>query len=227
MAKTAVLVGIISMIMMQSVSGAPKINYNQDHVENETEKPAEQALRSAKLKVKGYAMNLKDLDGWTAGTSDPYMEVTAYDVDGYKETKTTPVDGGTTNPRWDDYLVFSKRTWNRMAIEIMDYDGAGREPDPLCPIISITIDNYFEGTKEASFWSYCYGVGRHAVITYELEVQSIHFADHATTLKTVVYVDSLNYTDSYNLDTVQTYYSIGQLASLRFIGHVLCNQCNV
>ena len=41
MAKTAVLVGIISMLMMQSVSGAPKINYNQDHVENATEKRTE------------------------------------------------------------------------------------------------------------------------------------------------------------------------------------------
>ena len=38
MAKTAVSVGIISMIMMQSVSGEPKINHNQDHVENVTEK---------------------------------------------------------------------------------------------------------------------------------------------------------------------------------------------
>ena len=63
MAKTAVLVGIISMIMMQSVSGASKINYNQDHVENATEKRAEQALKSAKLKVKGHAQDLKDLDG--------------------------------------------------------------------------------------------------------------------------------------------------------------------
>ena len=31
------VVGIISVIMMQSVSGAPKINYNQDHVENVAE----------------------------------------------------------------------------------------------------------------------------------------------------------------------------------------------
>ena len=52
MAKIAVLVGIISMIMMQSVSGAPKINYNQDHVENVTEKRTELAYTTTgKLKV--------------------------------------------------------------------------------------------------------------------------------------------------------------------------------
>ena len=48
MAKTAVLVGIISMIIMQSVSGAPEINNNQDHVENATEKLIEQAALIAK-----------------------------------------------------------------------------------------------------------------------------------------------------------------------------------
>ena len=32
------------MIMMQSISGAQKINYNQDHVEIATEKHTEQTL---------------------------------------------------------------------------------------------------------------------------------------------------------------------------------------
>ena len=75
MAKTAVLVSIIIMIMMQSVSGAPKINYNQDHVENATEKHTEQALTRGQFKVKGHAGYLADLqvDDWTAGQSDPYM----------------------------------------------------------------------------------------------------------------------------------------------------------
>ena len=72
------------MIMMQSVSGAPKINYNQDHVENVTEKHTEQASVRGFLKVKGFASNLADLDGWTAGQSDPYMEVVAEDVRGHK-----------------------------------------------------------------------------------------------------------------------------------------------
>ena len=50
---------------------------------------------------------------------------------GYSETKTTPVIGGTNNPHWD-YLVF--RTWKKITVnKIMDYDGAGRKPDQLCP----------------------------------------------------------------------------------------------
>ena len=141
MAKIAVLVGIISMIMMQSVSGTSKINYNQDHAENATEKHPEQFLIKGKLKVKGEGSNLPDLDGWTAGQSDPYMEVTAKDVDGYTETKTTPVRGGTDNPYWFDYLVFSVRTWKEMTIKILDYDGEGRKPDPLCPTQEIDLES--------------------------------------------------------------------------------------
>ena len=83
-------------------------------------------------------MNLPDRDGWTAGQSDPYIEVVATDVDGDTETKTTPVRGGTNNPSWDDYLVFSDKTWEELKVEIMDYDGAGREPDRLCPTTRIT-----------------------------------------------------------------------------------------
>ena len=44
-------------------------------------------LINAKFKVKGRASNLADLDGWTTGNSDPYMEVAATDVNGYTETK--------------------------------------------------------------------------------------------------------------------------------------------
>ena len=165
MAKIAVLVGIISMIMMQSVSGAPKINYNQDHVEYATEKRTEQALRRAKLKVKGNGSYLADLDGWTAGQSDPYMEVTATDVDGYTETKSTPVIGGTNNPYWNDYLVFSKRTWEEVKVRILDYDGANRKPDPLCP--TAIINSYSLEHKRVRI-IYCYHDGR-ATVEYTFE----------------------------------------------------------
>ena len=94
MAKTAVLVGIISMIMMQSVNGASKISYNQDHIENATEGPGKQTLK-AYLRVGGYASNLADKDPAWAGQSDPYMEVVAEAVDGYTEKKETSVKGGT------------------------------------------------------------------------------------------------------------------------------------
>ena len=142
MAKTAVLMVIItSLIMTQSITvkGSLNINYNQDrrdHVENAAQahdRTFEQGLIRAKLKVKGYAINLADLDGWTAGRSDPYMEVVATDITGYTEKHTSPVRGGTSHPEWNDYLVFSERTWEKMTVRIMDYDGANRDPDQLCP----------------------------------------------------------------------------------------------
>ena len=72
------------------------------------------------------------------------MEVVATDVDGYNEMKSTPVRGGTKNPVWNDYLVFSKHTWKKMTIKIMDDDGAGNKPDPLCPTQVISLE--FERT---------------------------------------------------------------------------------
>ena len=131
MAKIAVLVGIISMIMMQSVSGAPKINYNQDRGENATE---ERCLMNAKLKIRGRASNLADLDWGAAGQSDPYLQVTAEDKYGVTETQKSKHRGGTNNPNWNDYIVFSQRIWSKISVSIFDYDGgAGRKDDRLCP----------------------------------------------------------------------------------------------
>ena len=73
------MVGITGVLTMQSVSGAPNINYNQNHVEI----AATQPLKSTKLYIKGHATSLPDYDDWTAGNSDPYMEVIATDVNGY------------------------------------------------------------------------------------------------------------------------------------------------
>ena len=128
MAKTAVLVGIISMIMMQSVSGASKINYNQENTVEEL------AIARAKLKVRGRATGLADRDWGAAGQSDPYMVVTAEDTNGYREERKTPHRGGTNTPRWDDFLVFSGRIWKKITVDIMDYDGGwGNKDDRLCP----------------------------------------------------------------------------------------------
>ena len=141
MAKTAIMVGIISIIMIQSVSGAPMINYNRDRVRGTVR---------GKLEVKGSATNLEDRDSWTAGQSDPYMEVVAKAEGGNIQTSTTPVRGGTNNPTWDDYLVFNSGPWISMEICIMDYDGDGREPDPLCgpnTSISISINATSDSTK--------------------------------------------------------------------------------
>ena len=132
MAKTAILVGIISMIVMQSVSDASKIN-NQDHVKNGTETLlCAHADKKTKLKVRGSATGLADKDGWTAGQSDPYMEVIATENSWYTHELKTPIRGGTNNPTWNDYLVFEEKIWMSMTVFIMDYDGSDRNPDKLC-----------------------------------------------------------------------------------------------
>ena len=128
MAKTAVLVGIISMIMMQSVSGASKIDYNQENAVEEL------AIVRAKLKVRGRASGLADKDWGAAGQSDPYMDVMAQDENGHTERKKTSHKGGTNTPRWDDYIVFPQRKWKKITVDVMDYDGGwGRKDDRLCP----------------------------------------------------------------------------------------------
>ena len=155
MAKAVVLVVVItSLIMTQSVTvkGSLNVNYNQDRrdrVENAAanDRTFEQGLIRAKLRVKGSAINLADRDGWTAGRSDPYMEVVATDVNGFTEKQNTPVRGGTSHPEWNDDLVFSERTWEKMTIRIMDYDGANRDSDQLCPTQVI----YFGSTSYAEF----------------------------------------------------------------------------
>ena len=152
MAKAAVLVVLItSLIMTQSVivNGSSNIKDRRNRVENAAaeDRTFEQGLIIAKLTVKGYAINLADKDGWTAGQSDPYMEVVATDVTGKTEKRTTPVRGGTSHPEWNDNLVFTKRIWEKMTVRILDYDGANRDPDQLCPTQTI----YFGSTSYTEF----------------------------------------------------------------------------
>ena len=142
MAKTAILVaGIISMIMMQSVSGASKINYNQDHVENVAEAHIEQEKYiNAKLYVRGKGYNLADKDPGTAGQSDPYMIVTATDKYNYKRQLRTPTKVDNNNPIWDEYLKFPQKTWKKITVEIWDNDSWNRD-DRLCPITEIGVES--------------------------------------------------------------------------------------
>ena len=128
MAKIVILVGIISILMMQSASGALKINHYPDYVEN----VKEQQVIQSKLYVKGRAAGLENRDSWWAGQSDPYMEVTATDESGVTEKKKTNVVGGNRWPVWDNYLEFSNRKWKKITIDIWDDDGPGRQDDRLC-----------------------------------------------------------------------------------------------
>ena len=101
---------------------------------------------------------MQDLDGWTAGNSDPYMEVIATDVNGYTEMKTTPVIGNSNFVYWNDYLEFSQRTWEELKVNIMNYDGSNREPDRLCPVERIPVNVLTLAVNSRSF--YCYsGIG--------------------------------------------------------------------
>ena len=144
MAKTAILVaGIISMIMMQSVSGASKINYNQDHVKNVSEARIEQEkLINAKLWVWGRGNNLADRDPGTAGLSDPYMIVTAIDKYNYKQQKRTSTKTDNINPTWtrDEHLEFRQKTWKTITVEIWDHDSWNID-DRLCPKTDIGLES--------------------------------------------------------------------------------------
>ena len=162
MAKTAILLSIIGVLTMQSVSGTPNINYNPDHVES----AATQPLKSTKLYINGHATSLPDYDDWTAGNSDPYMEVIATDVNGYTETKTTPVIGGTSNAYWDDYLEFSQRTWEELQVNIWDYDGANRKPDRLCLLERIPVNVLIYEVNSRQI--YCYSGSGVVNIRYSL-----------------------------------------------------------
>ena len=86
------------------------------------------------------------------------MEVIATDVNGYTETKTTPVIGGTNDAYWDDYLEFSQRTWEVIKVNLWDYDGANRKPDRLCPVARMTVRRLIYAVNTRTF--HCYsGVG--------------------------------------------------------------------
>ena len=62
------------------------------------------------------------------------MDIMAEDINGHTERNNTPHRGGTNTPRWRDYIVFSERTWKKITVDIMDYDGGwGRKDDRLCP----------------------------------------------------------------------------------------------
>ena len=76
--------------MMQSVSGALKINHYPDYIENVNE----QQVIQSKLYVKGSGAGLANMDSWWAGQSDPYMELTATDESGVTEKKKTNIVGG-------------------------------------------------------------------------------------------------------------------------------------
>uniref|UniRef100_A0A7S0BCD7 EGF-like domain-containing protein n=1 Tax=Rhodosorus marinus TaxID=101924 RepID=A0A7S0BCD7_9RHOD len=92
--------------------------------------------------------NLPDKDGFLAGKSDPYVRVTAYDIDNKSLSLRTSEKGGDQNPNWNQNLFFGYRSWVSMRIEVMDSDGFfnGRD-DQLLPTRIIYVGVPFSGTR--------------------------------------------------------------------------------
>ena len=67
-----------------------------------------------------YGKNLPDRDGWGAGDSDPYLQVVAYDINGYSSPKTTSTDRGDENPEWYQTLDFGVGMWTTFKVSVWD-----------------------------------------------------------------------------------------------------------
>ena len=80
----------------------------------------ERATRNLRVYAR-YAHNLSDRDGWF-NKSDPYMEVTAVDVNGNSLRRTTRYVQGNHNHNWNQYLYFGRRAWRYFRVRIYDDD---------------------------------------------------------------------------------------------------------
>ena len=68
-----------------------------------------------------YARNLRGRDGlWDK--SDPYMEVTAVDVNGNSLRRTTSYVPGNHHPYWNQFLYFGYRAWTSFSVRVYDAD---------------------------------------------------------------------------------------------------------
>ena len=65
-------------------------------------------------------VNLQDKDG--KSTSDPYVEVVAFDRSGGSKRLTTQVDANDISPEWNRWLNFGTRDWNRFTVRVLDSD---------------------------------------------------------------------------------------------------------
>ena len=88
---------------------------------------------------------LPDTDGWL-DLSDPYMEVTATDISGYRETHRSRYIRGNLNPRWNQMLWFSgRRAWYK--VEATVYDSDNNAPDRLTYTDIFNGVNYVRGYR--------------------------------------------------------------------------------
>ena len=96
-----------------------------------------------------HANNLPDEDGWLAGRSDPYMQVVATDILGFRETRRSRYIQGNQSPRWNQRLWFSgRRPWYR--VEVTVYDSDIGSDDRLTVTAVHTGVNNIRGSRSAS-----------------------------------------------------------------------------
>ena len=69
-----------------------------------------------------YGHSLPDRDGWLAGDSDPYVQVTAYSRTGRTSTLRTSHRQGDESPEWNQWLDFGTSSWSRFSVRVYDRD---------------------------------------------------------------------------------------------------------
>ena len=117
------------------------------------------------------------------------MEVIATDEKGGTRTLTTSTQGGTNNPIWNNNLVFKNTvSWKKITVHILDDDGIGSDPDPLCPTQEIDLKT---GKQTESFDC---NPGE-TTIEYTLKSQVAYLTDQNGL---TIIVERLSYSDNPN-----------------------------
>ena len=97
--------------------------------------------------------DLQDRDILLAGDSDPYLKVTAYDLDGNSDTERTDHDYGDESPEWNEDLPFGTNTWTEFQVTIWDYDVTNSD-DRLSDTVSYTLPDDCGGEEPITMDGY-------------------------------------------------------------------------
>lgn len=106
-------------------SGTTRCNCPRGYIGKYCEQP--RGLLRVKVKT---GANLRDRDGPAHGKSDPYVEIVATDHVGNKKKLRTRTDHNDQSPEWNQWLDFGVDTWDKMTMQIFDYD-SHNGPDAL------------------------------------------------------------------------------------------------
>ena len=102
--------------------------------------------RARRLRIYArYGSSLPDRDGWLAGESDPYLEITAYNAFGGSWTRTTSTDQGDESPEWYETIDFGVNVWRKFTVTVWDADVGADDR------LSVTRTWYLPASSSASF----------------------------------------------------------------------------